>query len=477
MPDDPKPPPPPHHEYEPPDTQRPASMSPTEAQLERESPAAAIRLDYGREPKHDPYAALRLRDYRAYCLGWIISVVGRQIQDVAIGYEIYERTGSKLALGWIGLAQAIPLMLFALPAGHFADRFDRRKIVMITQAVWVLSSAGLAAVSHLHGPVWLMYVLLGTGSAAHAAGWPARASLLPQIVPAEVFNNAVTWNSSFFQIASVVGPAVGGALLLLGAPAAYLVDAGCGATFLGLIGLVSLRPIARSTESHPLRSFAAGVKFVWRNKILLATMTLDLFAVLLGGSVYLLPVFAKDILKVEAVGFGVLKTAPAVGAFAAAMLIAHMPPMKKAGRSMLWAVAGFGAATVVFAVSESFWLSFAMLALTGAFDNVSVVVRHTLVQILPPDEMRGRVAAVNNIFIGTSNKLGGFESGLVAQLFGTATSIVAGGVGTVLVVLLVALKWPQVRRFGSLQDARPIPADDPAAGGAGLEVAAAAKPG
>ncbi|HZN66077.1 MAG TPA: MFS transporter [Tepidisphaeraceae bacterium] len=460
---DPTPQNPPRPEYEPPDTQRPASMSPTEGQLEGESPVGARRLEGGREEKHDPYAALRLPDYRAYCLGWVISVVGRQIQDVAIGYEIYERTGSKLALGWIGLAQAIPLMLFALPAGHFADRFDRRRIVMITQAVWVLSSAGLAAVSHLHGPVWAMYVLLGAGSAAHAAGWPARASLMPQIVPPDVFNNAVTWNSSFFQIASVVGPAVGGALLLLGAPAAYLVDAGCGATFLALIGLVRLRPIARSTESHPLRSFAAGVRFVWRNKILLATMTLDLFAVLLGGSIYLLPVFAKDILKVEAVGFGVLKTAPAVGAFVAAMFIAHLPPMKRAGWSMLWAVAGFGAATVVFAVSKSFWLSFAMLALTGAFDNVSVVVRHTLVQALPPDSMRGRVAAVNAMFIGASNELGGLESGLTAAWWGPVGSVLVGGVGTIVVVALVAIIWPQVRRFGSLKDARPLEEDPPGA--------------
>ena len=439
---------------EPPDTERPASAAPTEAQLERESPVGHSRTG------HDPYAALRVRDYRVYALGWVVSVVGRQIQEVAATYEIYERTGSKLALGWIGLAQAIPLLALILPAGHLADRFERRVIIMVTQAMWAASALGLTLVSHLHGPVWSMYLLLGLSAAAHAAGWPARSSLLPQIVPPDTFNNAVTWNSSFFQIASMVGPAVGGFILLKGATAAYATDAGCALVFLATMAMLRLRPQLVSKEPASLESLAAGIRFVWRTKIILATITLDLFAVLFGGSIYLLPVFRKDILHVGEVEFGWLRASPAIGAFVAALLIAHMPPMRKAGRSMLWAVAGFGVATIVFGFSKSFWLSFAMLALTGAFDNVSVVVRHTLIQALPPESMRGRVAAVNGVFIGASNELGGLESGLTAAWWGPVASVVLGGTGTLLVVAVVAALWPQVRRFGSLKDAKPVQEED-----------------
>jgi MFS family permease len=443
--------------YEPPDTDRPASSAPTESQLEGEAPGGVSSRDKG----HDPYVALRLPNYRRYCLGWIVSVVGRQIQEVAVGYEIYERTNSKLALAWIGLAQAIPLLCLILPAGHLADRFDRRRIIMFTQAAWVASALGLAVLAHVKGPIPLMYLMLAIGAGAHAVGWPARSSLLPQIVPPEVFNNAVTWNSSFFQIASMLGPALAGLILLKGTTPAYLADAGCAAVFLGAITLVRVRPTVRSREPVSLQSLAAGVKFVWNTKIVLAAMTLDLFAVFFGGSIALLPVFRKDILNVGAVEFGWLRSAPAIGAFAAAMLIAHMPPMKRAGRSMLWAVAGFGVATVVFGLSKSFWLSFAMLAVTGALDNVSVVVRHTLVQALPPDGMRGRVAAVNGVFIGASNELGGMESGLTAAWWGPVASVVFGGVMTVVVVAAVAWLWPQVRQFGSLKDARPLESERP----------------
>jgi MFS family permease len=439
-------------DYEPPDTERPASAAPTEGQLEGESPAGISARGEG----HDPYAALRNRDYRMYCFGWVTSVLGRQIQEVAVGYEIYERTNSKLALAWIGLAQALPLLACMIPAGHLADRFDRRRIIMLTQAVWVASAIGLAALSHARGPIPLMYFMLSLGAAAHTVGWPARSSLLPQIVPPQVFNNAVTWNSSFFQVASMAGPAIGGLILLKGAAPAYLVDAGCAAVFLGAIGAVRVRPMERSREPASLQSLAAGIRFVWRTKIVLAAMTLDLFAVFFGGSIALLPVFRKDILHVGELEFGWLKAAPAVGAFAAAILIAHMPPMKRAGRSMLWAVAGFGVATVVFGFSRSYWLSFAMLAVTGALDNVSVVVRHTLVQALPPDSMRGRVAAVNGVFIGASNELGGLESGLTAAWWGPVASGVVGGVMTVVVVAAVAWLWRGVGRFGWLKDERPL---------------------
>ena len=460
-------------ELEPPDIERPASSAPTEAQLEAESPGghdagaaagAAAGVATADTARHDPYAALRLRDYRMWSLGWIVSVVGRQIQDVAVGYELYQRTKSPLALGWIGLAQALPLILLALPAGQLADRFDRRRILIVSQLLWAASSLGLAIVSHFQAPVPLVYMLLVTGAVAHATGWPARASLLPQVVPPHLFNNAVTWNSSFFQIASMLGPAAGGLILLWGAAPAYVVDACCALSFAALIGAVRLRPMTRAAKQpSTLASLTEGVRFVWRTRIILGTITLDLFAVLLGGATILLPVFAAQVLHVGTPGLGALRMAPAIGAFAAALIIAHRPPMERAGRAMLLAVAGFGAATIVFGLSHWFWLSFAMLALTGAFDNVSVVVRHTLIQTLPPDSMRGRVAAVNIVFIGASNELGALESGLTAEWWGPQLAVVVGGAGTLLVVALVAWLLPQVRRFGSLRDVRPIEERSPGA--------------
>lgn len=275
-------------------------------------------------------------------------------------------------------------------------------------------------------------------------------ALVPLIVSEEHFANAVTWNSSFFQVASMTGPAIGGFLVAWSLGAAYLVDAACSMTFVILLSLLAVRPADRSGESMTLGSLGAGLRFVFSTKIILATITLDLFAVLLGGAVYLLPLFADDVLKVGGIGLGWLKAAPAFGAFAMAMVLAHVPPMKRAGRALLWAVAGFGAATIVFGFSRWYWLSLAMLFLTGAFDNVSVVVRHTLVQVLTPDAMRGRVSAVHNVFIGASNELGGFESGLTAKLFGPVVSVVGGGIGTLMVVLGVFWSWPQVKRFGSL---------------------------
>jgi MFS family permease len=446
--------------FEPQDPERPASAAPTERQLENESPLGHSRSG------HDPYAALRLRDYRVYAFGWVISVMGRQIQEVAVTYEIYERTNSKLALAWIAGAQLIPQLLLTLPGGHLADRTDRRRIIMGTQALWAVSALGLAILSHYHGPVSLVYLMLALSAAAHSLGWPARSSMLPEIVPPDVFNNAVTWNSSLFHVAAVVGPAVGGFILLKGTTAAYVIDLGCALVFLATMAALPGRGGARPKEPPTLESLAAGIRFVWRTKIILATITLDLFAVVFGGSVYLLPVFRKDVLHVGEMQLGWLRAAPAVGGIVAAMLIAHRPPMKRAGRAMLWAVVGFGVATIGFGLSRWFWLSFVMLALTGAFDNISVVVRHTLIQALPPESMRGRVAAVNGVFIGASNYLGGVESGLTAAWWGPVRAVVAGGIGTLLVVAGVAAKWPQVRRFGSLRDARPMPEGAPCGVGA-----------
>jgi MFS family permease len=306
------------------------------------------------------------------------------------------------------------------------------------------------------------YLIILLNACALTFARPARSALLPGLVPKEIFTNAATWNATFFELASVAGPAIGGLIIArFSVVAAMILSAACTAVCLWLTALLPDPHVPRKPEPLNIGTLVAGVRFVWRTKILLAIMTLDLFAVLLGGAVYLLPAFAER-MGVGASGFGCLRAAPSVGAITMAMLIAHLPPMKRAGRSLLLAVLGFGAATIVFGFSHSFWLSLAMLFLTGAFDNISVVVRHTLVQLLTPDNMRGRVSAVNQVFIGSSNELGGMESGYVAQAFGPVFSVVAGGIGAMIVTVLVALKWPQIRKFGSLQSAQPVEELEPA---------------
>jgi len=401
---------------------------------------------------HDPYSALRLRDYRLFLAGTVIAVIGQQMQTVAVGWQLYEQTGSAFALGGVGLVQVLPIIALALPAGHVADRFDRKRVLMTAVGLLALSSLGLATVSARHGSIALIYAWLLLSGVGRAFQGPAKTAFLPQIVPRRYFSNAVSWNSGGFHLASVLGPALGGAAiaLLKSATAVYVLDAAATLTFFGLLALIIGRPLTPPLKAATLRTLAAGVSFVWRTKVLLAAITLDLFAVLLGGAVTLLPIYAKDILRVGPSGLGWLRAAPAVGALAMAFALAHLPPLRKAGKTMLVAVACFGLATIVFGLSRSFWLSLLMLSLTGAFDNISVVVRHTLVQLLPPDEVRGRVAAVNGMFIGTSNELGGFESGAVAALFGPVVSVVSGSIGTLVVVLAVALIWPQIRRFGAL---------------------------
>jgi MFS family permease len=445
-----------------PDPERPASAAPAGSELDTEIPGGSASA------AHDPYAALRVPSFWLYGVGWMFSVVGQQVQSVAVQWQIYQKLSSvgsgALALGLIGGVQALPVILLALPAGHWADRFDRRRLVMLSQFLACLCSIGLAIATWMGGSIWVIYLLLGLGATAQALGWPARSALLPQIVPREMFSNAATWNSSVFQVASVAGPALGGLIVSFTAGGAYLIDAACSLTFFAVLLFVVVRPAERSREPATLSTLVAGIKFVWRTKVVLGAITLDLFAVLLGGATYLLPLFASNILHVGAVGFGWLKAAPAIGAFSMALVLAHLPPMKRAGATMLWSVAGFGAATIIFGLSTSFVLSLCMLALTGAFDNISVVVRHTLVQMLPPDHMRGRVSAVNNVFIGASNEIGGLESGLSAWglakrlgLVGGATaSVVLGGFGAIAAVVLVAVAWPEVRRFGSLHDARPV---------------------
>jgi MFS family permease len=437
----------------------------------------------------DPYAAFRFGGYRNYFFGGFVSVIGRQMLAVAIGWEIYQRTRSATALGLVGLMGALPVILFSLPAGHFADRLNRKWIIILSQCVLVFTSLalawlalghtvalpvewaqrGLAATAAFFGEkegvtfgaeVPLIYALLLLNGSARAFGWAARTPFLTGLIPRPVLPNAVTWSSSNFEIGSMTGPAIGGLLLAqFGFPFVYALDAACQLAFIAfLLPTRSRQEPHAPTGEHPLRDLLAGMRFVWRTKVIFATITLDLFAVLLGGAIALLPIFAEKILHVGPVGLGWLRAAPSIGAVTMALLIAHRPPMQRAGVAMLWAVVAFGAATIVFGLSRNFWLSLAALAVTGAADNISVVVRHTLVQLMTPDQMRGRVAAVNNIFIGSSNELGALESGLTAALFGPVLSVVVGGTGTIVAVALVAWKWPEVRRIGPLaragQDAR-----------------------
>jgi len=454
---------------------------------ERPSSERAASAEGSLEPtsgKHDPYAAFRFRNFSFYAFGNLISAIGRLMLMVSIEWEIYARTNSATALGLVGLAIALPVVVLSLPAGHVADKYNRRTIVLWTQALSAICSVALAFISfhHLDLPAWpallagnrwlggiasiferhatyhfddlslpLIYIVLLISATARTFGWAARASFFPKLVPRDAFANAVTWNSSIFQVGSIVGPAIGGLLIVrTGFPFIYAVDAACAMSFFLLVLPIRRYDQGERVESSTWRSLVEGLQFVFSKKVILATITLDMVAVLLGGATALLPIFADKILHCGPIGLGWMRAAPGFGAFVMAILIAYLPPMKHAGRTLLWCVAGFGAATIVFGLSRSLWLSLAMLFLTGVFDSVSVVIRHTIIQLLTPDQMRGRISAVNNIFIGTSNELGALESGLTAALFGPVISVAAGGIGTILVVLGVAAKWPETRKIGAL---------------------------
>src|ERR1700694_639068 len=406
---------------------------------------------------HDPYLALRFRDFRFLLVGIFFAGLGSQMITVAIGWELYERTGSALALGIVGLVLVIPVFVLSLPAGQFIDRFNRKRIVIWSQVVLVFCSLGLTALSLTHGPLPLIYGCLLLYGCAVAFDRPASAILVAQIVPKYAFENAATCESSTGQLASVLGPALGGLLiaLLKSAALVYALNAGAALIFIILLFFLRLnQQKAYSVEATTFGAMVEGLRFLKSSQIILAAITLDMFAAFLGGAVTLLAIFAKDILHVGSSGLGWLRAAPAIGALGMSFVTAHMPPLKKAGRTLLLVVACFGVATVVFGISRVFWLSLVTLLMLGAMDNISVVIRSTLLLTRTPDALRGRITAINFIFIGASNELGGFESGLAAQLFGPVIAVAAGGVGTVLVVLCVALIWPEMRRLGALSESK-----------------------
>lgn len=414
--------------------------------VERPAPGEAA------ETARDPYAALRHRDFRVLIGGTFLAVAGEQMLNVAIGWELYERTRDPLALGLVGLVQVVPAVLLALLAGHVADRFDRKRIVVISMLALALCSLGLALLSFTQGALLLIYACLLLIGAARAFQNPAINALMAQVVPPEHFTNATAWESSVWQAAAIIGPALGGFIIAArqNATIVYAINAGILLVLALMLGLIRPRPVARTEGPVTLASLLAGLHFIWDTKIVLAAISLDMFAVLLGGATALLPIFAEDILGVGAAGLGMMRAAPAIGAVLAAIVVAYLPPFRRAGRTLLLVVAGFGVATIIFGLSRSFVLSLAMLGALGALDNISVVIRGTLLLTRTPDEMRGRVNAVHYVFIGLSNELGAFESGVAAALLGAVGAVTAGGFGTVLVVLLVAMVWPEIRRLGRL---------------------------
>ncbi len=404
----------------------------------------------------DPIAALRHRGYLIFLVGSLVSNIGNQMRVVAVGWEVFERTGSKLSLALVGLTLAVPVILLALPAGAAADRYSRRVIIIIAQLGLAASGLGLAWASAGEQPLeWTYLFLLGTAS-FRALGWPASTAIVKGLVPDRVFPNAAMWRSVAFQLAATAGPLAGGLLIAQYSLATvYLIDALSSFVMVGSLCLIRPAPQTRAVEPNSWRSVVDGIRFFNRHPVILATMVLDMVAVLFGGVTALLPVYATEVLHVGPTGFGWMRAMPSVGAIGMSLILATRPPFRRAGLALLAAVVVFGVATIVFGVSRSFPLSLAALFILGAADNISVVIRATVLQLMTPDSMRGRVSAVSVIFIGTSNEMGEVESGVAAEYLGTIPAVVFGGVMTLATVGWVALRWPALLRLGSLDELSP----------------------
>jgi MFS family permease len=406
---------------------------------------------------HDAYAALRHRDFRWFIVSLFAMVASSQIQAVVVGWQVYDITRDPLSLGLIGLAEALPFIAIALPAGFLADRRNRRTISAICLLVLAACSLALLALSATPGllarvGVVPVYAIIFASGIARGVLQPARQAMSAEIVPREMYQNAIAWRSSTWQIASVLGPAIGGLLYGFAGPvAAYGAAAAIMLVAVGGFLVVSYTPQPRTGVGGSMSAeLMTGLRFVWRTPAILGALSLDLFSVFLGGAEALLPVFAAEILHVGPQGLGLLRAAPAAGAVTMGIFLAHRPPFERAGRTMLIAVAVFAIGIIGFGLSRSFWLSMALLALSGMADNVSVVIRSTLIQVLTPREMLGRVAAVNSIFIGSSNELGAFESGVAARLLGAVRAVVLGGVASLAVVGLTARLLPGLRKLGRI---------------------------
>lgn len=410
--------------------------------------------------------AFASRDFRRYQSARGMAILGAEAQSVAVAWQVYSITHRALDLGYTGLALFLPGLLLLLPAGHVADRFDRRKIILLCYSLQMVATAALLLLTrwglHSVAPIYAVLVVMGIG---RAFSGPASTALIPHLVPEIHFVNAVTWGSAIFQFANVTGPALGGVLFTLPltrwAPAAGLEGAGIVylftlatlAWFLALIGSLKVRPGRMEHRNLSAKVILAGFQFVRRSPLLLGSFSLDLFVVLLGGATALMPIFAHDILHQGPRGLGMLRAAPAIGAVTMSLALARFPLGRRAGRKLFVCVSLFGAATVVFALSRSLWLSLAALSIAGAADMVSVIIRGSLLQLATPPQMRGRVSAVNSLFIGASNELGEFESGLTAQWWGAKAATLVGGLGALAVAGLWAALFPALRNADELSSA------------------------
>ena len=403
---------------------------------------------------HDSYAALRHREFRWFIISMFAMVIGSQLQAVVVGWQVYGLTHDPLSLGLIGLAEALPFIGIALPAGYLADRRNRRAISV--SALFVLACCSvtlylLSATPALLARVGVVpiYLVIFVSGVARGILQPARQALSAEIIPRSMFQNAIAWRSSTWQTASVIGPAMGGLLYGFSGPTlSYAVAALLSLIALGGFLRMRYTPLPRAAQGESMvAELLTGLRFVWSEHVILAALSLDLFSVFLGGAEALLPVFASEILKVGPQGLGLLRAAPAAGAVTMGIFLAHRPPFRRAGRTMLLAVAVFALAIIGFGLSRSFYLSLGLLALSGMADNVSVVIRSTLIQLLTPPQMLGRVSSVNSIFVGSSNELGAFESGIAARLLGSVRAVVLGGSAALLVVGLTARLVPRLRNL------------------------------
>jgi len=406
--------------------------------------------------KHDPYAAVRVGEFRVFLIGRIFMILAFQMIDIIVYQQVYELTKNPLLIGFIGLAQAIPIISIALYAGHVADRRNRRNIIIIANILVLFATIALIGMTYDLRSFINTYGLLSIYGLVFIIGFargflgPATFSLLGQLVNRDLYASAATWNSSVWQTAAVLGPALGGLCYAhfssgpsYGVACAFLLI-----SILMFLFFIKSRPSPKPIVNESLReSILSGIKFVFRSQIILGALTLDLFAVLFGGVVALLPFFANDILHTNAVGLGLLKAAPAFGSVMVAIVMVYIPQKKNAGRNLLFCVFGFGLCMIFFGISKSFPLSIGLLVLSGIFDNVSVVIRNTTLQLKTPDHMRGRVSAVNSIFIGSSNEIGAVESGVAARLMGIIPSVIFGGLMTLGVVGVTAWRAPELRKL------------------------------
>lgn len=412
--------------------------------------------------KNDPYAALRIREFNIFLLLRFIMVFTWSMQFIVIEWEVYSLTKSALSLGIVGLMEVVPAILMALFAGHFVDQNEKKGLLLKCIIGFLIISLGLFLLTwepfrgNLTGKtiLYLIYFLVFLGGIVRAFLGPTIFSLLSLIVPKNLYPNAATWSSSVWQISSVLGPAVAGfSITIIGVSGSMLTVLAC--SFLALITLsqISTKPILNPKIGEPImQSLKEGVKFVYNNKTILGAISLDMVAVLFGGAVALLPIYAQDILKVGPEGFGVLRAAPALGAFITMFISAYVPLNKNAGMKLLFSIFAFGICIIVFGISTLFWLSVIALFLSGVVDGISVVIRQTILQLKTPDHMRGRVSAVNSIFVGSSNELGAFESGLTAKLMGTVTSVVFGGTMTLIIVVFTGFASPTFRKLDLQKD-------------------------